>query len=154
MKKKIPIPKNIDSWIAYKNVSIKKLGIKTMVFYNYKNAAPEIIKLLQYPNDSLKLEVIIAVRKLFLREAETDLIQAYPELSFVLQLETLTTLNVIGFEKSKVFIKQLILIEQNTDIKLKAVESLYQLDRTSLMEIAALDSDVEKMVKHVKSDLC
>jgi hypothetical protein len=153
-EKKIPIPKNIDSWIANKNISIKKLGIKTMVFYNYKNAASDIIKLLQYPNDSLKLEVIIAVRKLFLREAETDLIQAYTELSFALQLETLTTLNVIGFEKSKNFIKQLILNEQNIDLKLKAVESLYQLDPNSLAEIAALDNDIEKMVKHVKSDLC
>jgi hypothetical protein len=153
-EKKIPIPKNIDSWIAHKSISIKKLGIKTMVFYNYKNAAPEIIKLLQHPDDSLKLEVIIAIRKLFLSEAETNLIQAYIELSFLLQLETLIALKVIGSEKSKKFIKQRILNDPNTDLKLKAVEILYALDRTSLIEIAALDNDVEKMVKHVKSDLC
>ena len=50
-EKKVPMPKNIDEWIATNNNSVTRLGLKTMVYYNYRNRSKEIIALLQKEDD-------------------------------------------------------------------------------------------------------
>lgn len=149
-EKKFPIPKNIDQWIETNNNSITKLGLKIMVFYNYRNKASEIIALIQNEDDSLKKEAIIAIRELFLTEAKEDLIVLFNKVSIEIQLEILDTLKVIGDEAVVSFLENEIQIQSDKDLKLKAVDCLNEINKTVLDTVAATDYDTMKMTKHVR----
>ena len=149
-EKKVPMPKNIDEWIATNNNSVTRLGLKTMVYYNYRNRSKEIIALLQKEDDVLKKEVLITVRELFLTEAKEDLISLFETSSVEIKSEILESLRVIGDESIIPFLKYQIQLETNKDIKLKAVDCLNQFNKTALDELANIDPDTAKMVKHVR----
>lgn len=149
-EKKIAIPKNIDQWIETENNSVTKLGLKIMAFYNYRKKSKEIIALIQNEDDSLKKEAIIAIRELFLTEAKEDLTLVFDKVSLEVQLEILDTLMVIGDESIIPFLENVIHLETNKDLKLKAVECLNEIDKAELDVLAAKDFDTTKMTKHVR----
>ncbi|MGO4905241.1 HEAT repeat domain-containing protein [Flavobacterium sp. W20_MBD1_R3] len=149
-KKRIPIPKNIDQWIETSNISVTKLGLKIMVFYNYRNQAKGITALLHHEDDGLKKEAITAIRELFLLEAKNDLIQLFAKESTEIKWEILDTLKVIGDDSIVPFLENIIRTETNKEIKLKAVECLNEIDKTELNILAATDFDTTKMTKHVR----
>ena len=149
-EKKIAIPKNIDQWIETENSSVTKLGLKIMVYYNYRKQAKGIIALIHHEDDSLKKEAITAIRELFLIEAKTDLTLLFDKVSLEVQLEILETLTVIGDEIIIPFLENIIRTATNKDKKLKAVECLNEIDKTALDALAANDFDTKKMTKHVR----
>ena len=149
-EKKIAIPKNIDEWIETENNSVTKLGLKIMVYYNYRKQAKGIIALLYNDDDTLKKEAILAIRELFLTEAKTDLIQLFNKVSPDIQLEILETLMVIGDESIIPFLENTIRKATNKDVKLKAVACLNELDKIELDLVAINDFDITKMTKHVR----
>ena len=149
--RKLPIPKNIDNWILSPNASIIQLGIKTMVFYNYLNQSEEIIKLINYQNETIKKEAIIAVRDLYLYEAEGDLIRIFDISGDEIKFEILVTLKIIGKEKTITFLKNEINTEINLDLKLKAVDCLNMLQKAELDNMAFKDPELEKMILHVRN---
>lgn len=149
-QKKIAIPKNIHRWLRINNNSVIKLGLKIMVFYNDRNQAKEVIRLVHDENDSLKKEAIITIRELFLIEAKTHLIQLFESTTIEIQLEILDTLKVIGDDSTIPFLENLILTETIKDVKLKAVECLNEIDQAKLNTLAAKDFDTMRMTKHIR----
>lgn len=149
-EKKITIPKNIDQWIETENNSVTKLGLKIMVFYNYRKQAKGIIALIYNEDDNLKKEAITAIRELFLVEAKTDLTLLFDKVSLEVQLEILETLLVIGDESIVPFLENTIRLATNKDVKLAAVKCLNELDKTELDVLTANDFDTTKMTKHVR----
>lgn len=153
MKKKIDIPENIDQWIDTENNSFTKLGLKIMVFYNYRKQAKVIIALIHNEDESLKKEAITAIRELFLIEAKKDLIVLFEKASLEVQLEILQTLLVIGDESIIPFLENIIREATNKDVKLKAVQCLNEIDKTALDALAIKDCDTKKMAKHAREIL-
>lgn len=149
-EKKIDIPENIDEWIDIDNNSFTKLGLKIMVFYNYRKQAKGIIALIHNEDDSVKKAAITAIRKLFLIEAKKDLILLFEKASLEVQLEILQTLLVIGDESLIPFLENIIWTATNKDVKLKAVECLNEIDKTALDALAIKDFDTKKMAKHAR----
>lgn len=148
--KRISIPKNIDKWIETNNISVTKLGLKMMVFYNYRKQSKGIIELLQNEDESIKKEAIIAIRELYLTEAKRDLLQIFDKGSVGIQLEILGTLKVIGDESTVPFLEHFIQTETDKSLKLKAVECLNEIDKIELDALASKDFDTTKMTKHVR----
>lgn len=150
-EKKIPIPKNIDQWLLTTNASVIKLGLKIMVYYNYRSSAKEIIELIQLEDNSVKKEALIAIRELFLIEAKEDILRLFDQVTPELKIEILDTLKVIGDESMLSFLENIISYETNKDLKLKAVDCLNEIDKTGLDVLATQNNDTSKMTKHVRA---
>ena len=149
--RKLPIPKNIDDWIMSTNSSIIQLGIKTMVFYNYLNKSKEIIELIEYSDEVIAREAVIAIRDLYLFEAEDDLIKIYNTSSLDLKFEILMSLKIIGKQKAIMFLKNEINTYSDLDLRLKAVDCLNELQSAELDLMVFKDPDLEKMILHVRN---
>lgn len=148
---KIPIPPEIDLWIQSDNVTILKLAVMTMVFYNYTNRSSEIIKLLHHEDKNLRIDVIIAIRDLFLCEAEDELLALIETETIEIQLEILRALAAIGSEKTIAYLKNQIKKEEIKDLKLEMVCSLNTLDPMTLNALGTQDSDTQKMINHIRN---
>ena len=147
---KIPMPEKVDVWITSGKKTVLKLAIMLMVFYNYRKKSAEIIALLKHEHIPLKKDVIIAIKDLYLEEAEDDLLLIFNTESIEIQLEILESLKVIGNEKTIEFLKKEIPIQESKDVKLKMVSSLDRLDNEALDKIGLLDIDTQKMINHIR----
>lgn len=146
----LPVPKNMENWLDSDNKVIKKLGLMTMVFYNYRNKSAEIIKLLHHEDYSLKIDVIIAIKSLYLNEAEDDILSLFRTEILEIQLEMLETLAVIGSEKTIQYLNDEIPVQQIKDLKLKMVFCYNKLNPKRLDILGSQDLDTQKMINHFR----
>lgn len=146
----IPIPKDIDFWIQSENKAILKLAVMTMAFYNYRNKSAEIIKLLHHKHKALRIDVIIAIRGLYLNEAEEELLSLFDKEAIDVQLEILETLAVIGSEKTISFLKNEIPKQEIKDLKLKMVFCYNTLAPVGVDQLGSQDADTQKMINHIR----
>jgi len=147
---KIPIPPNIDLWIQSENPTILKLAVMTMVFYNYRNKSAEIISLLHHEDKDLRIDVIIAIRDLYLFEAEDELLLLFETETLEIQLEILEALSAIGSEKTIGYLNIQIKKEAIKDLKLQMVCCLNTIDPSGLNVLGTQDSDTQKMINHIR----
>ena len=147
--KKIKLPKNIDEWLISENKSVVRLGIKTMVFYNYANQEEKITELLNSEDDILRYEAILACRALYFENAETGLISIYLHDNDNNKKEILKSLKVIGGEKSVLFLEQLTLYETNKTLKMYAVDALNSIDKKTAEKLSLNDNDTLRMLNHI-----
>ncbi|WP_428228827.1 HEAT repeat domain-containing protein [Flavobacterium sp.] len=147
---KIPIPPDIDLWIQSDNPTILKLAVMTMVFYNYRNKSAEIIQLLHHEDKNLRIDVIIAIRDLYLFEAEDKLLALIETETIEIQLEILQALAAIGSEKTITYLNYKIKNEEVKDIKLEMVCCLNTLDPAGLNVLGTQDSDTQNMINHIR----
>lgn len=152
-ERKPAMPTNIDQWLDSENPSIVKLGIKFMVFYNYPAASRRIIDLLNSPNETVRFEAILAVKELYLSEAEGELVKKLKsENSKKNALVILEALRVIGSEYSLIFLYDFITSDKiDGDLKLAAVGCLNQINADYLNNSFRNDEDVELIRQHIKS---
>ena len=149
--KKTKIPSNLSQWIQSENVSIVKLGIKLMTFYNFTKENENIIKLLKHKDRTVRFEAISAVNFLFIHEAETALIEQFELEDTQNKLEIFTALSQIGTTESEIFIADLLENKTNENIKLDAVYCLFKINPSYFDSHFIDNTDVQKMVKHVKT---
>ncbi|TDE06969.1 hypothetical protein E0F91_03985 [Flavobacterium sandaracinum] len=149
-EKKIPLPKNIDKWIQADNNSVVKLGLKIMVFFNYRNRVKEIIALTKREDNSVKIEAIKTIKELFLFEAKDELTLLFDNVALQVQLEILETLMVIGDVNLIPFLENIIQKTTNKDLKLRAVKCLNEISNTQLEILATKDFDINKMMQHAR----
>ncbi|QKJ63076.1 HEAT repeat domain-containing protein [Flavobacterium sp. M31R6] len=150
-QKKTKIPSNLSQWIKSDNLSIIKLGIKLMVFYNYTNDNETILKLLKHNDKSVRHEAIIAVKFLYIHQAEPILIEQFKHEDTLNKLEIFDTLSGIGATNSEHFIAQLLENKTDEDIKLDAVYCLNKINSHYFEQHFLDNEDVQKVVKHVKT---
>ncbi|SFS53722.1 hypothetical protein SAMN04487906_0738 [Zhouia amylolytica] len=152
-EKKPPMPNNIDDWLGAGNPSIVKLGIKIMVFYNYTGASEKIIKLLNSVFDTIRFEAYIAVKELYLFEAEvslTDRLKSEKEKNNVLAL--LEALAVVGTDFSLVFLHDFIKKDAiDGDLKLAAVRCLHEINTDYLNHSFRRNEEIQRIKNHIKS---
>lgn len=149
--KKTKMPSNLSQWIQSENVSIIKLGIKLMTFYNFTKENESIIKLLKHNDRTVRFEAISAVNLLFIHEAETALIEQFEQDDTQNKLEIFAALSQIGTTQSEIFIADLLENKTNENIKLDAVYCLYKINPSYFDSHFINNEDVQKMVKHVKT---
>lgn len=150
-QKKTKIPSNLEQWIKSDNLSIVKLGIKLMVFYNYTKDNETILKLLQHSDPSVRHEAIIAIKFLYIYEAESVLIEQFYHEDTQNKLETFNTLSGIGMKDSELFIAQLLENKTDENIKLEAAYCLNKINPNYFEEHFLDNDDVQKMAKHIKT---
>lgn len=122
----------------------------TMVFYNYRNKSAEIIKLLNHEHKALRTDVIIAIRELFLYEAEDELLSIINYETRDTQIEILETLAVIGTKKTIAFLRNKIPKQEIKDVKLKMVFCYNNLDSKGVDKLGLQDPDTQKMINHIR----
>ncbi|MGO4771976.1 HEAT repeat domain-containing protein [Flavobacterium sp. W22_SRS_FK3] len=147
--KKIDMPKNIDEWLLSENNSVIRLGIKMMVFFNYAHQEEKIVELLNSEDSILRYEAILACRKLYFKNAETELISIYLHDDNNNKAEILKGLKVIGGQKSLFFLEQLVLYETNKSLKMLAVNALSIIDKKAIEKLSLEDDDTLKMLNHI-----
>ncbi|KAF2334943.1 hypothetical protein [Flavobacterium daemonense] len=146
----IPMPLEVDQWILSKKKAILKLAVMVMVFYNYRNRANEIINLLHVNHKGLKTDVIIAIKDLYLYEAEDVILSLYPDEILEIQYEMLETLAVIGSKKTLDFLEIEIRKQELKDLKLKMVYCCNSLDPERTDLFGSKDPDTQKMINHIR----
>lgn len=148
-EKKISIPDNLDEWLYSSNNSVIRMGIKIMVFYNYRAQGEKIISLLNSDDPILRYEAVIACRELFLTDSESVLISLFFHESDASRKEIIRSLKVIGAAKSVAFLKQFITYETESKLKLLAVDTLNYIDFDAMKELASQNEDTQRMLNHV-----
>jgi len=149
--KKFPIPKNIKDWITAQNPSIVKLGIRFMVYYNYTAEQEALLELLNSENKMIRQEVIIAIKELYLLEAESRLIDLFGSEDNANKIAILQTLAVIGSSKTIAFIDDYLHRSINAETKIHAVRTLDAIDSSYLKSNFKENFEVIKIKKHVKN---
>lgn len=147
--KKIDLPQNIDEWLHSDNHSVIRLGIKTMVFFNYTSQEKKIIELLHSEESILRYEAILACRELYFSNAEPELISIFLHDNENNKKEILKSLKEIGGEKSVAFLEQLVLYETNKTLKMQAVDALNSIDKNTIEKISMIDNDTMQMLNHI-----
>lgn len=148
-QKKPPIPGNLKDWIHSENPSIVRLGIKLMAFYNYTNENDSIVAHLKSNDEKIRFAAIVAIRQLFIFDTEKNLIELFATESQNNQIEILKTLTVVGGEVAEEFICSLLKEPIDSDIKLKAVQSLSKM-HSRYIENFIGNHEISKMIQHVK----
>jgi hypothetical protein len=149
-QKKPPIPGNLKDWIHSENPLIVRLAIKLMVFYNYTNENQSIITHLKSDDAKIRHEAIIAVRQLFIFDTERILIEQFDNEDKKNKIEILNTLTATGGDYSEEFMLSLLTKSIDSDIKLKAVESISTINPTYFETNFNKNTEMIKMIKHVK----
>lgn len=148
--KKPPIPNNLNEWIISKNPSVVKLGIKFMVFYNCFDETQLILNLLQSDDETIRHEVIVAVNDLIIIGAEQVLIDQFDKEQKANKIEILKSLVTIASKETEKFIHNLLINSIDKDVKLQAVYTLNQINPTYFDTTFEGNTEITKMVKHVK----
>lgn len=152
------MPKNTTKLLKSENTSIVILGIKLMVLYKAKLSANQINKLIRLSNFRVRIEAIKAVGKLGLTEANDILISQYRiEQHKKIKINILISLKKIGNEKTVEFLKALLLVENDEDIKFKLVDGILNLKPSLFEEKTHSDiffnEEIQSMARHVKDPL-
>lgn len=150
-QKKTKMPTNLHQWITSDNISIIKLGIKLMMFYNYTKENETIVKLLKHEDRTVRFVAISAVNFLYIYEAESVLIEQFQSEDTQNKLEIFNTLSGIGTTDSEEFIASLLENKTDENIKLEAVYCLNKINPNYFKHHFSNNEDVQQMVKHVKT---
>jgi hypothetical protein len=152
------MPKNTIKLLTSKNTSIAILGIKLMVMYNAKISLTQITKLIRLSNFRVRKEAIKAVGKLKLKDANDILISQYRiEQHKKIKLSILVSLKTIGDIQTLKFLKSLLIIENDTDIRFKIVDAILNLEgdffEEKINSNMLHDLEIQSMALHVKDPL-
>ena len=111
-----------------------------------------MITLLKHPNNRVLVEAIIAIRELYLLDAEEQLQLVFRDNNTIVQTEILKSLAVIGTEKTVSFIRELVLDESIGDnVKLESLRTLKAVDHTNYDSNFTDSTQIEQMKKHINS---
>lgn len=129
--KKSPLPKKIENWIDSDNSSIVRLAIKLMVRYREALTTTQINSLLNNPDATVRKETLMAIRYLYIGEANLILINYYLKENIKRnKISCLKTFGVIGDQETIGFLSPFLLKEKDLEIKFELVSSINAIDGT------------------------
>ncbi|SDW37174.1 hypothetical protein [Flavobacterium degerlachei] len=153
--KKANLPKNISTWLYSENSAIVTLAIKLMVRYRKALTLDEIKQLMNYDSIKVKNETLLAIRLLFIFEANDYLIEYYETIENIeTKISCLKTFAVIGDDSSKKFLTKF-LEQDHIDVKFQLIKTINKLDchyfETYKTNNGTEVSIVEKILLHVNN---
>lgn len=146
---RVKINPNAGSWLLSNNTSIQKIGIKILVFFNDKSHDNLIINLLTSTDSNLILEVIFALRDLFIFEGERPLLERLLSLSPPLQNQAFTTLKIIGSTSTTTFLHTHFDQLKSPELQFNAMDALYHVDKDAAKSIALQSNEKLSMYQHI-----
>ncbi|QCR21531.1 HEAT repeat domain-containing protein [Pontibacter sp. SGAir0037] len=99
---------HFEKWLHKKEPSIVIFCIRMISFYNQHGSAPKLIKMLDHPNEKVRLEAVIAICHLEIYDATEKMLQIFDREPLKVQLEILKTLPNISGEENIPFYEQLL----------------------------------------------
>ena len=155
-QKKSEIPDEINLWLTSKNNSIVILAIKLMIHYRVNLTIIQIKTLLSSTNSRVRKETFLAIRNLFLVEANQVLIDHYTfEPIKRNKISLLKTLAIIGDNNVKNFALTQLDTEKDIEIKFEIINCISKIDPTFFTNYKPDDpaeSDViNRIVLHINN---
>lgn len=156
-RKKANIPTNINNWLQSKNDSIVIIAIKLIVRFRHKQdiSLEQISYLLSSENQSVRKEIILAIRELVMFEANEILIQHFTkETNIRNKISIIKTLNIIGTSENIGFISRILNEDENLelDLKLEIVNFINKMDATFFNNFKFQNEEknveLQKMIAH------
>ena len=156
-RKKANIPTNINNWLQSKNDSIVIIAIKLIVRFRHKQdiSLEQISYLLSSENQSVRKEIILAIRELVMFEANEILIQHFTkETNIRNKISIIKTLNSIGTSENIGFISRILNEDENLelDLKLEIVNFINKMDATFFNNFKFQNEEknveLQKMIAH------
>ena len=149
--KKKEYPKSLDFLIASKNALLIKIGLKIRAFYNHRADTDQILQLLYHRSESVQIEVLKTISKLFLVEAEDKLLEIITNQSKKFQINCYKCLSTIGSNNTTNFIIRTIDKIKDVDVQFSAIYCLEHLNPIQAEQLATINFELEKILKHVKT---
>lgn len=156
-RKKSKVPKNINNWLKSKNDSIVIIAIKLIVRFRHKQdiSLEQISYLLNSENQSVRKEIILAIRELVMFETNDILLQHFTkETNIRNKISIIKTLNVIGTSENISFMSSLLNEDENLelDLKLEIINFINKTDATFFQNFKFKDEEknieLQKMIAH------
>ena len=149
-QKKSNLPKNINDWIYNKNSSIVTLGIKLMIRYRESLSVNQIEYLLKSTSIKVRKETLLAMRTLYIIEANDVLIKYYKtEKDKRNKISALKTMGNIGDNETKDFIASIIREEKDLEIKFEIINSISKIDKTFFEHYETDDSPESEVINRI-----
>jgi len=149
-KKKIKIPDNIQDWLKSSNPSLVLLTIKMISYFNHLEAADALLELLDSPNEAIRRDVIIAIRQLYLLQAESKLIESFPQENIDNQIEIIKSLATIGSYATEEFLEQLVELTDIREVKIETMKALKEMNSLLFHSTFNHNIDLQLVKLHVE----
>ena len=149
-KKKLKIPTNIQDWLYSENPSLVLLTVKMITYFNHLESGPALLELLRSPDEEVRRNVIIAIRQLFMVQAEALLLDIFDSESNPNQIEIIKTLAVIGSSATEEFLGLLVELSQNREIKIETMKALKEMNSIIFHSTFNHNSDLQLVKLHVE----
>ena len=154
--KKSSLPSNIKDWLYNKNASIVRLAIKLMVRYREPLKKDQISYLLSTTDEGILKETLLAIRYLYLIEANTILINYYKtETNKRNKISTLKTLGAIGDTETIDFAVSILFNENDLELKFQIVQCINSIDpeffKNYIIKNIVEKNIINKILLHVNS---
>ena len=155
-EKESVIPTTVFDWLHNKNNSIVILAIKLIIRYRVSISLLQIQDLLNNDDAIIRNTVIVAIKELFIVEANDMLVrQYYTETNIQNKIGILKTLGINGDEKTLNFVSKLIKIEKKLDVKFEIISCINKIDFSYFDNYTFKDHNETKMLNkiilHVKN---
>lgn len=149
-KKKIKVPPYINEWLQSNNTSLILLTIKLISYYNHLDAGVGILQMLEYNNEEIRRDAIMASRHLLLIKAEDILIDKFNSEPYINQIEIIKTLSVIGSEPSNEFLGNLLESTDTREIKIETMKALNEMNSWLYQSSFKHNTDLRLVKLHVE----
>jgi len=149
-KKKLKIPSNVQEWLYSENPSLILLTIKMITYFNHLESGSALLGLLNSLDKEIRRNVIIAIRQLYLIQAEALLLELYERESISNQIEIIKTLAVIGSSATEEFLGQLVELSQNREIKIETMIALKEMNSVIFHSTFNHNQDLQLVKLHVE----
>ncbi len=150
-RRKFQKPENLPLWLKSKDDTHVIFALKLVAHFNDLESGSIVIKLLESSNPKIRNEVIQTIGKLYLFEAEQDLIVKFFKENEENQIETIMALKEIGGKDAIDFMHYLLSLNKSAELKLAAMYALKSLD----LEFSRITFDgsisLDLIKKHVKN---
>jgi hypothetical protein len=117
---------NFSKWIKYsKNPAQVKFFVKLAAYFNQRTAIAPLTDLLETPNHSVRMEVILALGKMLVKEVEGRFIKMYFTQPLACQNAIIEAISYINSGKALGFLKMAYELANNSDSKKLIAEVIY-----------------------------
>jgi hypothetical protein len=149
-QKKSSLPTKINDWLFNKNSSVVILGIKLMVRYRETLKNHQISYLLSSPDILIRKETLLAIRNLYIVEVNDLLIKYYSnEANKRNKISALKTFGIIGDDKTKDFIANILLEENDLEIKFEMVNCINKIDPSFFNSFKVEDLSEKNIINRI-----
>lgn len=148
---KLPAPSFVE-YLQSDLYNVQNFSLKMIVYFQQKENAPAIIKLLNAPRERTRLLAIRAIQELGIQEAKPLLKEAYRTETYKNRREIIKALLQIGNVEDFIFLENIIR-QNDVTLKIEACRSMYFMNSVGMENLLRLglekELDIASYVAHI-----